>query len=244
MRRLVIVGALCASAMACTSVKLVQRDGCWMKHTDSTFAGSKEELGFCTRQQTEWAQDRLARLVQECLVQADYRWENRAIAAWSRGQPIPPQEADAETTKVCMAQATEALGLEAENKTLKARLAELGQDREALRGLAEKDRQFLQQNSEKMVNALGEAAKKPAPVATATATSTGTAKTESDQRSAAQPPPALTVVEAPPPTLPAGPVAAPSTSPATKPAPAPAKAKACVPRRSASPGQKSTAPSC
>src|SRR5258706_15892559 len=93
MKRMVALAALAAS---CTSVRMVQRDGCWMKQTDSTFGGSRQELGFCTRSQPDWAQDRLARPVQECMGQADYRWQNRAIAGGTRGQPNPPPEADAE----------------------------------------------------------------------------------------------------------------------------------------------------
>ena len=175
MKRLVALVALAAS---CTSVRMVQREGCWMKQTESTFGGTREELGFCSRQQTDWAQDRLARLVQECMAQADYRWENRAIAAWTRGEPIPPQEQDAELTKACMGQATKALGVEAENDALKERLAEVSLDRRALKMEAEKEQDFLHQTSDKMVTALGEAAKRPTPNATATATSTGTAKSD------------------------------------------------------------------
>ena len=207
-------GVLCG--LACTSVHMVQRDGCWMKKTERTFGGSREELGFCTREQPEWAQDRLARLVQECMAQADYRWENRAIASWTRGEPIPPQESDAEITKVCMAQATQAMGIEAENTQLRSRLSELGQDRDALRAVTDKDREFLQQNSDKMVSALGEAAKKPAPSATATATSTGTAKTESDQRSASTPAAAPVVVGPPSPVVVTSPPARLVHAPASK----------------------------
>lgn len=196
MGRMAMAGmAVCA--LACTSVHMVQRDGCWMKKTESTFGGSREELGFCARPQPEWAQDRLARLVQECMAQADYRWENRAIAAWTRNEPIPPQETDAEITKACMGQATQALGLEAQNQELRARMAELGQDREALKTATEKDRQFLENSSDKLVTALGEAAKRPPPTATATATSTGTAKTESEQRSAGQEPAPVRVIGVP-----------------------------------------------
>ena len=172
---------------ACTSVKMVQRDGCWMKQTSSTLGGSREELGFCTKPPPTWAEDRLARLVQECIAQSDYRWENRALAAWSRNEPIPPQETGEQMAKVCINEASAALGIEAENAALKSRLAEVSRDRDALRSTAETDRAFLEQNSEKMVSALGEAAKKPAPSATATATSTGTATTESDLRSTQKP---------------------------------------------------------
>ena len=86
-----------------------------------------------------------------------------------------------------MKEASAALGQEAENSALKARLSELAQDRDSLRNVSESDRDFLKQSSDKMVSALGEAAKKPPPSAVATATSTGTAKTESDLRSSDQP---------------------------------------------------------
>ena len=86
--------AMVAALCACTSVKMVQRDGCWVKHTETTFGGDKEELGFCTRPETAWAEDRLARMVQECMAQSDHRWENRALAAWNHNEPIPPQADD------------------------------------------------------------------------------------------------------------------------------------------------------
>ena len=202
--------AAAAAALGCTSVHVVQRDGCWLKRTEGFLQGTSEELGFCSKGAPQWSEDRLARLVQECMTQADYRWENRALQAWSRGQPIPPQESDQEISKICMSEASAMMSMEAENKALKARLGELSQERDSARMLTEKDREFLQQNSEKMVTALGEAAKKPAPTATATATSTGTAKTESDQRSAMPIPaaapaaPAMTVLEVPA-ALPAAP---------------------------------------
>ena len=177
MERLKLAAALLALA-ACTSVHMVQREGCWMKRSENTFGGDKEEMGFCAKQAPNWSEDRLARLVQECMAQADYRWENRALAAWSRNEPIPPQASDEEITRTCMGQASTALGLEAENAALKQRLSDLIQDRDQLKAVADKDREFLQQNSDKMVSALGEAAKKPAPSATATATSTGTAKSD------------------------------------------------------------------
>ncbi|HWT86590.1 MAG TPA: hypothetical protein VN177_12500, partial [Myxococcales bacterium] len=88
-----VVG-LCSALLACTSVKMVQREGCWVKQTERTLGGSTEELGFCAKARPQWAEDRLARLVQECMAQADYRWENRALAAWTRNEPIPPPDSD------------------------------------------------------------------------------------------------------------------------------------------------------
>jgi len=220
------IGAAVLCGLACTSVKMVQRDGCWLKQTEKTLGGSREELGFCSKPASVAAEDRMGRLVQECMAQADYRWQNRAIAAWGRGEPIPPQDADDAIAKTCMSQASAALGIEAENNALRSRLAELSQDREALKMTAEQDREFMQQSSDKMVTALGEAAKKTMPNVTATATSTGTAKSDTPAQGA----PAMTVVTAPAPVvmMPGNPpsltVMMPKTTPAKRvPAACPAK---------------------
>src|SRR5690348_11819369 len=94
--------AALAAALGCTSVHVVQRDGCWLKRSEGFLTGTSEELGFCSKSAPQWSEDRLARLVQECMTQADYRWENRALQAWSRGQPIPPPQSDQEISKICM----------------------------------------------------------------------------------------------------------------------------------------------
>jgi hypothetical protein len=221
MKRMVMVAGL---IVGCTSVKMVEREGCWLKQTSRTLGGTREEMGFCTRTPSDPAQDRLARLVQECMAQADYRWENRAIASWSRGEPIPPAENDTELTKACMGQATQSLGLEAENAELKARLAELTQDREQLRSTVGKENDFLHQTSEKMVTALGEAAKRPGPTATATATSTTKSDTPATQSppvtvmAAAPTAPGFTVIGPPPAAAPVQ-VARKRASQPAKPAP-------------------------
>jgi hypothetical protein len=189
MTRMSLLALLVAVAAGCTSVRMLQREGCWVKQTEKWPGRVSEELGFCSKPAPVWAQDRVARLVQECMAQADFRWQNRALAAWTRGEPIPPQDSDDKIAQTCMTEASAALRQEAENSALKSRLAELSQDRDALRVVSEGDRDFLKQSSDKMVSALGEAAKKPPPSAVATATSTGTAKTESDLR--ASDPPAV-----------------------------------------------------
>src|SRR3954470_12649218 len=131
------VAALCGALLACTSVKLVQREGCWVKQTERTLGGTTEELGFCTKAHPQWAEDRLARLVQECMAQADYRWENRALAAWTRNQAIAPQDSDEQIAKTCMGQAATALGLEVQNDALRSRLADVAQDRAKLQTTTE-----------------------------------------------------------------------------------------------------------
>jgi hypothetical protein len=197
---------------------MVQRDGCWLKKTETTFGGSREELGFCAKPEPAPAEDRMSRMVQECMAQADYRWQNRAIAAWNRNEPIPPQDNDEAVAKACMNEASAALRIEAENAALKDRVAELSKDRDTLKTATDKDREFLQQSSDKMIAALGEAAKKPAPNATATATST--TKTESD--TTGQPVPPTTVVG-----FNGQPVA---IAPRAASTPAPAKVNACAPK--------------
>jgi hypothetical protein len=188
--------AMAAIALfGCTSVRMVERNGCWLKQTDGLFRGLHEELGFCKKPAMELAQDRVGRLVQECIAQADHRWENRALAAWAHGQPIPAQDAGDTVAKACMSEAAAMFGPEAENNVLKSRLADLSQERETLRALAEGDREFFKQSNDRIVTALGEAAKKPAPAAVATATSTGTAKSDSEQRSPTPNAPTTTVVE-------------------------------------------------
>jgi len=173
----------------CTSVKMVQREGCWMRQTDGFLRGTTEEIGFCTRPQPALAQDRVARMVQECMAQSDHRWQNRALAAWSRGQTVPGQDADGSVAKTCMAEAVAAFSAEAENAALRSRLAELAKERDTLRKQTQDDQRFVQQSSDKMVSALGDAAKKEAPSAVATATSTGTAAS-----TPAQAPPSTTTV--------------------------------------------------
>src|SRR3954467_6104602 len=124
----------------CTSVRMVERDGCWLKQTEKWPSRVSEELAFCKKPVPAPAQDSLARLVQECVAQADYRWENRAIDAWNRDQPIPPRDSDEKVAASCMTEAAAALGPEAERAALKARLADLDKDRDTLRNLAESDR--------------------------------------------------------------------------------------------------------
>src|SRR5207253_8433418 len=145
MGRMGLLAAVLPALVACTSTRMLQREGCWVKQTEKWPGRVSEELGFCTKPAPVWAEDRVARLVQECMAQADYRWENRALAAWARGEPIPPQESDEQIARTCMSQASAALGPEAENAALKARPADVDQDREKLRVATDKDREFLEQ---------------------------------------------------------------------------------------------------
>src|SRR2546428_10755540 len=115
MRRIEGCALTCGALVWCTSWKRVQGEGCWVKQTERTFGGSSEELGFCTKARPRWAEDRLSRLVQECMAQADYRWENRALAAWTRGEPIPPQDSDDQVARTCMGQAASAARLGVQN---------------------------------------------------------------------------------------------------------------------------------
>jgi len=242
MRTWMAAAAAMGAVLGCTSVRMVERDGCWLKQTEKWPSRVNEELAFCKKPAPAPAQDPLARLVQECVAQADYRWENRAIDAWNRGDPIPPRDSDEKIAASCMTEAAAALGPEAERAALKARLADLDRDRNVLRSTAETDREFFRQSNDKMAAALGEAAKKPAPAAVATATSTGTATTESELKSqheqGAPPAPPTTVVgfNAPAPATPVvvAPVAAPAlTAPISQPAKPAASSAPCAVQRKA-----------
>jgi hypothetical protein len=179
MRRILLAVALAVTASACTSVKLVQRDGCWIKQTEKRpFKRVREEIGPCTRPQPAWVPDQLTRLVQECVAQADYRWQVRAIEAWAKGNPYPAQPPQEEILRTCMAEAR--VGLVAENDELKRRLVDLASERNALRTETAEDRDELRRSHDKIAEWLGQAAQKPAGTATATAnaTSDGTATNE------------------------------------------------------------------
>jgi hypothetical protein len=176
----VAVGALLSG---CSSTRVLKREGCWVRQNE-TFPGQvREEMGPCSKASPQWAEDRLTRLVQECMAQADYRWEGKALAAWSRGDQMPAQAPEQEVLQACMNEAAETMVTE--NEGLKTRVNELAGDREALRAEADQGRTHLRDSHDRIALALGEAAKKPAPnaVATATSTSEGKADMKSDNKS-------------------------------------------------------------
>lgn len=184
-----ILAVVVLTAVGCSSVKVVQRDGCWVRRTERPFARVTEELGPCARPATQWAEDRTTRIVQECVVQADFRWQARAVTSWTRGEPLPARPPEESVLADCMQEAaTTALS---ENERLAARLAEVSADREVLAARVEADRKHLVEAHDRLALDLGEAAKKEAPPAIATATAS------SDGRTEAGPPPTVTVVGMP-----------------------------------------------
>lgn len=183
--------ALLALLGGCVSVRLVQRDGCWVRRTEQWPGYMKEELGPCARPQPAWAEDRHTRLLQECVAEADYRWQSRALAAWNRGDPLPPPDSEQSVLQACMSDASAAMV--SENEALRERVSEARGELEALRDSLEEARSYLRSNHQQLAEYLGEAAKKPAGTATASATSTsdGKARTENDTSLAATPAMAL-----------------------------------------------------
>src|SRR5690349_12201025 len=101
-------GAIAVAAVVggCTSVRVVQRDGCWVRRTSGPFGQVREEVGPCARPPPAWAEDRVTRLVQECVVRADYQWQARALAAWNRGEPLPAQEPEETVLRACMGESS------------------------------------------------------------------------------------------------------------------------------------------
>lgn len=171
--------ALATAVAGCTTTRVLQRDGCWVRQTKRTLGSTTEELGPCVGPAPQWASDRLTRLVQECLAQTDRRWTSAAIDAWSRRQPLPPQAPEREAIRACMDQA--AGGVVTQNETLRERLAEVTSDRAGLAAREADSDAHLRASHDRLAEFLGEAAKRPPPVATATATSTsdGSATTDS-----------------------------------------------------------------
>jgi hypothetical protein len=247
MRVLVLVAAA-AFAAGCTSVKMVRREGCWIKRTEKIFGRVHEEIGPCAREAPRWAEDRHMRLVQECVAQADYRWQARALEAWSRSRPMPAQPPQEETLRTCMEEAR--VGLVNENEELKRQLSQLSADRDAtkaqltaerdamkaqltaerdaMQAESVKDRAHLRASQEELAKYLGEAANRPAPspVATATATSTsdGKATNESGATLATESGSAAGARDLPAAAIPAAATHAPPLPAAAAPPPAPAAA--------------------
>ncbi len=207
--RLVAVMSLAMLASACTSVRMEQRDGCWVKQTRAFPSTLKEEVGPCARPEPVWSEDRLTRLVQECVMHTDYRWQSSALVAWNRSEPLPERESEEKVLAACMARAEAILGTE--KGALEQRLSEVSRERDTLKASIEKERSQHQatlseqlsrhdasmerardqmhESNNLLAEALGEAAKKPAPSAVATATSTSSSEglantqTDSTQRS-------------------------------------------------------------
>lgn len=178
----------------CTSVKMVQRDDCWVRRTEKWHGAVQEELGPCARPQQAFVQDRHLRLIQECVAQADYRWQTQAQQAFSRGQPFPEQDSQQQVLELCMAEASKLYV--AENDHLRAelvetrgeledRLAEARAEQEELKASLALNEDHLRSSNDRLAEYLGEAAQKPPGTATATATasSDGTATTENSSKS-------------------------------------------------------------
>jgi hypothetical protein len=225
MRRTVQVVALAAVLGGCTSVKLVQRDGCWIRQTSKAFGRVVEDIGPCSSPQPEWSDDRLTRVVQECIARAEHRWQTRALMAWNQGQGIPERASDTDVMQDCMNETSRALTtdndrLRQQNELLSTRVQEVGHERDALRTRAEDASAKLLSTNEKMAERLlgdqeklgdrligaqdrmagylGEAAKKasqPA-VATATANSKSDGAVTADSSNGASAVPATTTTAA------------------------------------------------
>jgi hypothetical protein len=230
--------ALAAVLGGCTTTKVLQRDGCWVRQTKRVLGSTSEELGPCPRQPPQWVPDRLTRLVQECLAQADHRWTTSAIDAWNRRQPLPAQPPEREVIRACMDQT--AGSAVTQNETLRERLAEVSSDRAALAARTADTDAHLRASHDRLAESLGEAARRPPPVATATAsaTSDGSATTDSGLTSQTG-----TSSQAVPAIAPA--LAAPAVAPRPEPASPPVlKALQRARARKAPRLEKAIAPAC
>lgn len=207
----VVAVSFVAMSVGCSSVRMTQRDGCWIRETEKFPKQVTEEVGPCARAEPKWAEDRITRIVQECVAHEDYRWQARAVAAWSNRQPVPEQEDEGEILDACMNQAANTMV--SENEALKKRLQEVDEDRATYKRIAEEDRRYFRDHNARIATALGEAAKKPAPTAIATATSSGTASTNA--QNSARPSSTSTTHTAPSPSIPGPALTSMQTGPKT-----------------------------
>ncbi len=153
MRMAGVLGLLVLGA-GCSSTKVLQRDGCWVRETKKFPGQLKEEVGPCARPAPTWSEDRLTRLVQECVAQDDHRWQARALAAWGRGDAAPERTPDQQVLEACMTQATLALNSEKEAVTkqlaeAQAQLSQVSQERDALEARLTSEREAQQARLEK-----------------------------------------------------------------------------------------------
>lgn len=147
MKRVAAVVVLAMGLAGCTASKVEQRNGCWVRQVRSFPSKVKEDVGPCARPPPVWSEDRLTRLVQECVMHADYQWQSSAMVAWNRGEPLPPREPEEKMLGACMARAEAVLN--AEKGSVEQRLSEVSQERDALKASLEKDRAEYQATLDK-----------------------------------------------------------------------------------------------
>ncbi len=147
MKRMAAVAVLAMALGGCTASKMEQRNGCWVRQVRTFPSSVKEEIGPCARPTPVWSEDRLTRLVQECVMHADYRWQSSALVAWNRGEPMPEREPEEKVLGACMARAETVLNTE--KGAVEQRLSEVSKERDSLKASMEKERAEYQANMEK-----------------------------------------------------------------------------------------------
>jgi hypothetical protein len=165
---------LAALGAGCTSVQVAKRDGCWVERRENVFRQVHEEIGPCSRPPPRWSEDRLTRLVQECVADADFRADARAVEAWARRQPAPARPSQEDLLRTCMEEARSAIAAETDLTSLRSRLAQVSTERDALLADLARDRAKLQESHAKLAEWLGKAAQRSPGNAVATSTSTAT----------------------------------------------------------------------
>ncbi len=177
-----LLGLSALLAAACTTSHVRYEHGCWVRRSSKFLGDIEEEVGLCARPMPQWSDDRHTRLVQECVVQADYQWSVRAMAAWRGGKELPAQESLAAVTHRCYDIALAAAALE--NDALRVRLGESQALRKEVEARAEREAENARDFEGDLAEYLGEAAKREVAPAVATATATSDGKATSNGRAA------------------------------------------------------------
>jgi len=147
MKRVAMVSVFAMVLGGCTASKMEQRNGCWVRQVRAFPASVKEEIGPCARPTPVWSEDRLTRLVQECVMHADYRWQSSALVAWNRSEPLPEREPEEKVLEACMTRAETVMN--AEKEAVEQRLSEVSQERDTLKARMEKERAEYEASLEK-----------------------------------------------------------------------------------------------
>lgn len=143
MTRSIPVGALAlavtvALGAACAHTKITQRDGCWVRSSETRWGDTSETLAVCEPRPPVYSEDPMSRAVEVCLYQAQMAWYNEAVQRLRQDKEPPALPSWHRATKVCldkaMRDADERITeLEAQLAGMRDRVSHLREENESLR---------------------------------------------------------------------------------------------------------------